>query len=361
MRSISNIPGESFRSEVENADFSALKADLVSVYGGTLIGETWVINGVPYTQGTSFNYFDADAYAEDSPSGWNRKLAIAGSDMTFDARGIPTSGNIEAIFFMNSHERILMGVDQMEGVSAADFYAAWVSSSTADDKAFFNSLFDSSVPPDDAGDADDAPGAVISGTRGANRLTGGNKDDILNGKGGNDTLDGRGGDDTLIGGAGRDKLLGQRGDDTLDGGYHADTLKGGAGKDTLAGGRGNDTLFGNTGNDDLDGGAGKDTLRGGAGRDILDGGADNDLLIGGKGGDTFVFGGGADRVRDFDTDQAGEVIDLGDAYGINNFRDLISNHAADTRSGVLITDDAGNSLFLRGLETSDLQADDFLF
>ncbi len=352
MRFISNIPGESFKSEVENADFSALKADLVSVFGGTMIGETWVINGVPYTQGTSFNYFDADA--EESPSGWNRKLAITGSDMTFDGRGIPTSGNIEAIFFMNSHEQVLMGADQITGVSAADFYAAWMSASTTDDKTFFKSLFASDTPIDDTGE-------MINGTPAADRLSGGVEDDELNGKGGPDTLIGAGGNDMLRGGTGNDRLFGQRGNDTLEGEYNDDTLKGGAGKDTLDGGMGNDKLFGNTGNDDLDGGAGKDTLRGGGGNDTLDGGAGNDLLIGGKGGDTFVFGGGADRIGDFNTDQAGEVIDLGNADGINNFRDLTANHAVDTRAGVLISDDAGNSLLLKGIATSDLQADDFLF
>jgi len=376
MRSISTIPGQSFKSEVMNSNLRGLKADLVSVYGGTLVGETWVINGVSYWQGTSFNYYDEEADAgaatEMPTSDWNRKLAIVGSDMTFDSRGIPTSGNIEAMFFMDSDERILMGVDHLEGVSAADFYAAWVSSSTTDDKAFFNSLFTSVTPGDDSG-------KVIDGTPAADRLSGGTKDDVLKGYAGNDRLFGNGGndklvggsgDDTLKGGTGKDTLLGQRGNDTLEGGNQTDTLKGGIGKDTLDGGLGNDKLYGDVGNDALNGGAGKDKLWGGAGNDMLrgnagndrlEGGAGDDVLIGGTGGDTFVFGRGDDRLRDFDTDQAGEVIDLDDARGIRNFADLISNHAADTRGGMLITDDAGNSLLLKGIETSDLQADDFLF
>jgi len=376
MRTISNVPGQSFKSEVMNSTFLGLKADLVSVFGGTMTGETWVINGVPYTQGTAFNYYDEEADAgaatEMPTSDWNRKLAIAGSDMTFDGRGIPTSGNIEAIFFMDSDERILMGADHMEGVSAADFYAAWASSSATDDKAFFNSLF-SSTP------SDDDSGLVIDGTSAADRLSGGTKDDVLKGYGGNDKLFGNGGndrllggsgDDTLKGGAGKDTLFGQWGNDTLEGGNLADTLKGGTGKDTLDGDQGNDKLFGDGGNDELTGGAGKDKLWGGAGDDMLrgnggndklDGGAGDDVLIGGTGSDTFIFGRGADRIRDFDTDQAGEVIDLGDARGIRNFADLISRHATDAKGGVLISDVAGNSLFLKGIETTDLQADDFLF
>ena len=54
---------------------------------------------------------------------------------------------------------------------------------------------------------------------------------------------------------------------TLTGTAGADTLTGGKMDDTLSGLAGNDTLTGNAGNDYLDGGSGADTMSGGAGND----------------------------------------------------------------------------------------------
>lgn len=143
--------------------------------------------------------------------------------------------------------------------------------------------------------ADDA-GQILSGTEGADSLTGGSGDDLLAGLDGADLLSGAGGDDTLRGGSGDDELSGGDGADALSGGYGRDLLFGGAGADVLAGGRGADTLWGEAGNDDLTGGRGADTLYGGDGADTLSGGQDGDRLHGGAGADLVYGRSGADTL-----------------------------------------------------------------
>ncbi|EDZ46390.1 hemolysin-type calcium-binding protein [Rhodobacterales bacterium Y4I] len=383
MRDISTLAGQTFRSEFEDQDFSFIKTNLVSSFGGSVTDEPLVVGGTAYWQGVVFNYYDAESASDGlvDNSGWNRKLVFVGSNLEFDANGLPTSGEIEAIAIMNVYEQVLVGADQLENVSATDFYAAWTSASTADDTTFINSLFDAEEPDDGPGDN------VVYGTRYSEIFTGTLEDNEIHSRGGNDTINGRGGDDSLNGGTGADELRGEGGNDNLQGGGGNDGVWGGAGRDSLDGGSGNDMLrggggkdivWGRKGSDSLDGGSGIDKLRGGGGRDdlsggrgndklwgnggadTLDGGTGNDVLIGGKGGDTFIFGPGADRIKDFNTGQAGEFIDLSNAGGISSFDDLITNHAADTSDGVLITDSNG-SLLLKGVTAAELQADDFLF
>jgi Ca2+-binding RTX toxin-like protein len=337
MRDISNFPGQTFQSEIQGGNFNFFKNNLVSTFGGAIPPGTddpvMSVGGTAYWEGVVFNYYDAESAADGlvSNTGWNRKLVLLGSNMEFDSAGVPTSGDIEAIVIMNVHEQVLVGADQFEDVSAADFYQAWTSTSTADDTDFINSLFDV-----------ETGGNVIEGSRFAENHLGDAEDNVINGNGGNDTISGGAGNDSLNGGSGRDKLRGEGGRDDLQGGGDKDKLWGGAGGDNLGGGGGNDKLWGNGGSDTLDGGAG------------------NDVLIGGKGGDVFIFGAGADSIRDFNTGQAGELIDLNNAGGIDSFDDLITNHAADTNDGVLITV-SNNSLLLEGITIADLQADDFLF
>ena len=69
------------------------------------------------------------------------------------------------------------------------------------------------------------PMMMIVGDENANRLTG---------LEGDDALEGQGGHDTLIGGDGDDVLEGQDGNDTLNGGLGADDLEGGDGNDTAS-------------------------------------------------------------------------------------------------------------------------------
>ena len=106
---------------------------------------------------------------------------------------------------------------------------------------------------------------VQRGDDGADRLTGGGRDEVLMAKAGNDVLGGGGGDDTLLGGRGRDRL---------DGGGGRDLLAGQRGDDTLRGDGGDDVLVGSEGVDDVYGGAGADRFQlanwnGGADRDVV--------------------------------------------------------------------------------------------
>ncbi|MEQ3679490.1 calcium-binding protein [Pseudophaeobacter sp.] len=181
----------------------------------------------------------------------------------------------------------------------------------------------------------------VRGSREGNDiLTGNRQDNRLEGRGGNDTLKGQGGNDLLQGDDGRDRL------------------DGGSGRDTLDGGNGNDTLKGQGSNDLLQGNEGNDRLVGGGGRDTLDGGNGNDVLLGNRGADVFVFSSGDDRVVGFGgTDE----IDLRNAFGINDFNDLINNHATQNGNNAVISDDAGNTLTLVNRDMDNLNADDFLF
>lgn len=169
---------------------------------------------------------------------------------------------------------------------------------------------------------------------------GGSSRDRLIGNNGANLLDGNGGRDRLYGNGGRDRLEGDGGNDRIYGGNGNDRLLGGTHHDRLNGGNGNDRLFGNNGRDQLNGGNG------------------NDLLYGGRGDDTFIFSRGNDRAFGFGE---GDVLDLRSANGISDFADLVANHASLGSHGLVITDDAGNSMRLTDLTIDDIAADDFLF
>ena len=137
-----------------------------------------------------------------------------------------------------------------------------------------------------------------------------------------------------------------------------DTLTGNRQDNRLEGRGGNDTLKGQGGNDLLQGDEGNDRLVGGGGRDTLDGGNGNDVLLGNRGADVFVFSSGDDRVVGFGrTDE----IDLRNAFGIDDFNDLINNHATQSGNNAVISDDADNSITLVNRDMDNLNADDFLF
>lgn len=201
-------------------------------------------------------------------------------------------------------------------------------------------------------------------------------DDQISGTGGRNVLQGRGGADTLNGLSGNDSLIGGDGADLLKGGRGKDVLKGDGpvnyfaaegiplknkGNDTLYGGEGNDVLFGGSGADLLKGGEGRDRLKGGEGKDQLIGGAGNDRLEGGSGNDTFVFSTGNDTIVDFNTFNNREDIDLSKVDSISGFRDLTNNHVTEEKGNLIISDDSGNTLTLKGVELADLDRGDFIF
>ena len=139
---------------------------------------------------------------------------------------------------------------------------------------------------------DDEP----DGSSGADRIVGGDGDDLIHGRGGSDHLKGGHGDDRLHGGDGGDHLYGGRGEDLLHGDGGEDGLYGGKDADSLHGGDGDDRLYGGRGEDRLHGDGGDDRLYGDRGADILAGGNGLDLLFGGGGADSLDGGGGEDEL-----------------------------------------------------------------
>ncbi|MCE8538075.1 calcium-binding protein [Ruegeria pomeroyi] len=156
-------------------------------------------------------------------------------------------------------------------------------------------------------------------------------------------------------------MIGSRGMDIFWGDAGDDILIGGHGKDKLAGGDGDDKLFGGRGKDMLAGGKGDDFIAGGRGKDVIDGGEGDDLMLGGAGADTFRFSTGKDVARDFGARGQADQIDLGKANGIADFDDLKANHLTEVDGDAVITDAAGNSLTLCGVQMDMLDAQDFLF
>ncbi|MGQ0563601.1 MAG: calcium-binding protein [Gemmobacter sp.] len=139
---------------------------------------------------------------------------------------------------------------------------------------------------------------------GIENVTGTSATDTFYGNALANRLDGGNGNDVLVGRAGDDVLLGGVGDDTLDGGADNDRLDGGSNDDRLLGRDGNDSLYGGTGDDQVLAGTGDDLVQGGDGNDVLNGGTGNDTILGGIGNDTIVTGAGDDLV------QAGDGNDL---------------------------------------------------
>jgi hypothetical protein len=168
----------------------------------------------------------------------------------------------------------------------------------------------------------------VSGTAGADSITGSDGDDIINGLSDNDILDGGAGNDVINGGSEEDIVIGGLGDDVLNGGSGSDQITsgegddiadGGSGNDQITGDAGNDLLNGGSGDDSLDGGSGEDLLQGSDGQDWLNGGADNDLLDGGQDNDILIGGEGADVLT------GGQGEDTFKYTAVNEFGDTITD------------------------------------
>lgn len=156
---------------------------------------------------------------------------------------------------------------------------------------------------------------TINGTISADRLVGGNDEDILNGNDGNDTV---------FGGYFDDIVNGDSGDDRLFGGYHDDTMDGGSGDDRLFGGYHDDIIDGGSGDDLLFGGGHNDLLNGGSGNDSLRGDMGEDTLTGGDGADRFIFDSldSLDLITDFDSNQGDKIVFDTAMTGITEVGDL---------------------------------------
>ncbi len=198
---------------------------------------------------------------------------------------------------------------------------------------------------------------------------------------GSDTLGGLSGMDTLKGGIGDDELDGGNDDDVLWGGTGRDVLKGGGGNDILGGSSGDDvligdpathfnenfgddTMYGGAGNDALEGWFGDDAMWGGSGHDWLKGGSGNDTLTGGTGRDVFDFTvyiksdqsqDNHDVITDFST--AEDKLELR-PFGITGeLADIATADAKNGKEGVLLALNDNTSVFLEGLNLSDISND----
>ena len=126
---------------------------------------------------------------------------------------------------------------------------------------------------------------------------------------------------------------------------------------------GDDTLSGDDGVNGLYGLAGADTLDGRGGDDVLDGGSGDDTMTGGLGDDSFVFadGHGNDTITDFLAGAAGgDVIDLRRLTAAASFTDVMAA-AAQIGGDTVIDFGDGNSITLLGVDSTQLEEQDFLF
>jgi Ca2+-binding RTX toxin-like protein len=139
------------------------------------------------------------------------------------------------------------------------------------------------------------------------------------------------------------------GDDRLEGRGGNDKLFGMAGADELLGGDGRDKLYGDAGTDMLSGGKGSDRLDGGKGKDVLpgDGGADVFVFKTGYSVDKITDMGGSDRVN------------LSGHDAVSNFKQLMKLSTETSRG--LEFDLGSDTLVLKGLDASDVDAGDFIF
>ncbi|WP_074920820.1 calcium-binding protein [Sedimentitalea nanhaiensis] len=189
------------------------------------------------------------------------------------------------------------------------------------------------------------------GFAGVDTVFGGNGNDTINDGGGNDVFYGQAGDDVIRGGTGNDRIYGGSHDDTLYGGDGNDRVWGGWGRDKVYLGNGDDVFF-----DRAQGGfAGVDTVFGGNGNDTFHDGGGNDVYHGEAGADLFVFssGHGSDTITDFTPGQDNIRLDIPDL----ELADLVIM-AKD--QGTLI-DTGEGTVFLTGLDPTDIMVDSFLF
>lgn len=207
-------------------------------------------------------------------------------------------------------------------------------------------------------------------------------DDYGYGGAGTDYIFGGEGHDTLVGEGGVDVLQGEAGNDIFDGGADGDHFYGGDGNDYAYGRDGNDIFvmqsgndqaFGETGqdyfymgdgDDQAHGGEGVDVFLGGAGNDVFEGGSAVDYAWGEAGNDAFVVrrASGVLVVQDFAAGGAEDAIRLAADTNITSFRQAVS--ASTYYAGMnttIVTVDADTSIWLVGVNSTQLTASDFIF
>jgi Ca2+-binding RTX toxin-like protein len=214
---------------------------------------------------------------------------------------------------------------------------------------------------------------ILVGDEFANKLEGGDGDDILDGGRGEigDILDGGNGIDTVtyanaLSGVSASLMSGGTVGDAKDDVYISienltgsgfdDYLEGDDGINVIDGGAGNDVIYARGGNDIVYAGAGNDYIDGGDGNDILYGGDGDDVLIGGKGADRIyggtASGGSGNDTASYITSDSGVEVHLAAAdQGLNAGGDAqgdilydISNLTGSDHNDRLFGDENANVL-----------------
>jgi Ca2+-binding RTX toxin-like protein len=209
--------------------------------------------------------------------------------------------------------------------------------------------------------------------------------DKITGSNANNLLEGGGGDDVILAMAGADAVWGGFGKDTIDGGTGNDTLTGGHGDDQMDGGTGVDTLdYSHDGgwrgvSVDMSTGFAEDTwasldtfknmenvtgsnfgdwIRGDSKANVIDGRGGDDTLIGNGGKDTFVFaaGHGNDRINDFGLD---DKLDLR-GLGVTSLDQVLAMAQGHDLGAVLMTGE-GSSIVLVDVNIADIAKLSYIF
>lgn len=138
--------------------------------------------------------------------------------------------------------------------------------------------------------ANDTANGEVDPAMAADKVGGGDGDDIVWGGQGNDEMLGGSGNDTLCGNQGNDLIEADSGvattefdanpDIRVDTSGGNDTAMGGSGADTVTGNHGHDYLLGNGGSDLVSGGPGNDDVSGGLGDDRVNGDDGVDVIVG---------------------------------------------------------------------------------
>ncbi|WP_338830761.1 calcium-binding protein [Bradyrhizobium sp. 27S5] len=212
---------------------------------------------------------------------------------------------------------------------------------------------------------------VLYGGTGFNYLFGGNGNDILVGSGGAGPSDvnvmyGDNGADLLYGGAGTNYFYGGAGVDTMYGGSGLNIFisSGETDGNVIYGGSGQNYVYGSNGGDTVTGGTNVDVFLMGSGADSITGGGGVDYAWGGLGSDTFTINDSTSEVMVIQDFNAGGVNDLINFAGtsLHSFADVqaASFYVAGTNT-TIITDAAGNAVWLTGVAPGQLSAGMFQF
>ncbi|MCV3765385.1 calcium-binding protein [Rhizobium sp. TRM95796] len=194
-------------------------------------------------------------------------------------------------------------------------------------------------------------------------LVGGRKDDNLTGNSGDNVIDGDRGADRMSGGAGDDTYIvdnakdsvietDKKGHDTVETSVSFSIEKFKLVEDLYLVGKGDIKGAGNVADN---------VIVGNSGDNVIEGGEGDDELSGEGGVDTFVFnkGDGEDVITDFDAKGSDhEQIEV-NGYGRKfDFDDI---DMSSTKKGVELEFANGDSIFLEGVKSKDIDASDFQF